>query len=223
MGTVGITERTISGLHDYLLNEVLFRYTAPPGTAADLGAGSGALAVRLHRRGWNVVAIDIEAPGYQANVPFVEWNLDQPQWPDGIGAHCFDLVTAAEVIEHLENPTGFLRTVCRLLAADGVAIITTPNLENLPARLKYLIRGKLRMMDEHGDGTHISPIFGDLFTHRLLPRAGLTVAGHHFYPPDGYGAMRPTLSWGAAQVARLFPGRVLLGDVHIWVLQALKR
>jgi hypothetical protein len=35
--------------------------------------------------------------------------------------------------------------------------------------------------------------------------------------------MRPTLSWGAAQVARLFPGRVLLGDVHIWVLQALKR
>jgi hypothetical protein len=42
-----LRERTIGGLHDFILREVLRRYSPDSGPAVDLGAGSGALTVRL--------------------------------------------------------------------------------------------------------------------------------------------------------------------------------
>ena len=40
-----------------------------------------------------------------------------------------DVVVSFETIEHLENPGGFVDECARVLAKDGVAIISTPNLE----------------------------------------------------------------------------------------------
>jgi hypothetical protein len=37
------------------------------------------------------------------------------------------LIVSFQVIEHLEDPTGYLGAIAGLLAADGVAMITTPN------------------------------------------------------------------------------------------------
>lgn len=39
----------------------------------------------------------------------------------------FDTIVAGEIIEHLENPGRFLRTMRKHLADDGVLILTTPN------------------------------------------------------------------------------------------------
>src|SRR5713101_3757924 len=73
----------------------------------------------------------------------------------------------------MESPIGFLRNVGRLLRPEGVAVLTTPNVDNAPARVKFLLTGTVRMMDAKGEPTHISPIFQDLFVRQYLPRAGM--------------------------------------------------
>lgn len=47
----------------------------------------------------------------------------------------FDLVTLVDVIEHVRDPLGMLREARRLLRPGGWAVLTTPDLSSLSARL----------------------------------------------------------------------------------------
>jgi len=213
-----LEERTISGLHDFL-DPILKRYALRGGRAIDLGAGSGALAVRLRDLGYEVIAVDMNSERYKADIPFIQLNLNNPDFsPLGNGA--FDFVTAVEVIEHLESPITFLRHIRSLCKPDGIALITTPNMDNAPSRFRFLLTGKLHMMDEKVPN-HISPIFYDLFIRQYLPRAGLKLVEHHFFPKNGYKVSRKSYSWLLRFLARLLPGNTLFGDVHISLLKPI--
>ena len=83
-------------------------------------------------------------------------------------------------------------------------MITTPNVDALPARLRFLFGGKIGMMDEFSDPTRVSPIFVDLLLRQLLPQAGLRMADHKLFPPKGYR------------------GDSTLGNHHIFALEAAK-
>ena len=221
-----LAERTVGGLHSYLVNTVLSRFARPGARCVDLGAGTGALAVRLQQLDLDVLGADRDSAGFQAPVPFRQVDLNDAQFPDALGPGQFDLVTVVEVIEHLEAPIAFLRGLARLLAPDGVAVITTPNVDSLPARLKFLFKGKLRMLDEHDDPTHITPIFWDLLTRQYLDRAGLRLVEHHVYPPHGFVVGRPVYQRLLRLVGPLIvtgPPH-LMGDNHVLVLaRALDR
>src|SRR6266852_2747895 len=162
---------TNSGLHEFVAERVLTRYARPGIRAADLGSGPGAMAARLHSFGCDVLAVDRTAEGFEAGLPHVALDFDQNDFASELGPASFDLVTAIEVIEHVESPIGFLRNIGRLLAPRGVALITTPNVDSLPARAKFLLTGKIRTMDEFSEPTHISPIFWDLLRRQFLARA----------------------------------------------------
>ena len=211
---------TNSGLHDFVGARVLARYARPGIHAADLGAGPGAMAARLRSLGCAVVAVDRDAQGFEAHVPHVSLDLDQPDFTSQLGPALFGLVTAIEVIEHVESPIGFLRNVGRLLAPGGVAVLTTPNVDSLPARTKFLLRGKIRTMDEHGEPTHISPVFFDLLQRQFLPRAGLRLREHLLFPPNGYQLTRKPIAWAMRLASLAFFGEALLGDNHIFVVEA---
>ncbi len=213
-----LEEHTISGLHDFL-DPMLKRYAIPGGRAIDLGAGSGALAVRLRDLGYDAIAVDVNAERYKADIPFIQMNLNNLDCSP-LGTGVFDLVTAVEVIEHLESPITFLRHVGSLCKPGGIALITTPNMDNVPSRLRFLLTGKLHMMDEKVPN-HISPIFYDLFIRRYLPRAGFELVEHHAFPENDYRVSRKTYSWAFRLIARLLPGNTLLGDVHIFVLKRI--
>jgi 2-polyprenyl-3-methyl-5-hydroxy-6-metoxy-1,4-benzoquinol methylase len=211
---------TARGLHEFVASQVIARYARPGIRAVDLGAGPGAMCERLHSFGCEVVAVDRDPAVYQAKYPFVAQDLNQTAFASDLGVASFDLVVAVEVIEHVESPINFLRNIAQLLAPDGVAVITTPNVDSLPARLSFLIEGKIRMMDEVSDPTHISPIFSDLLRRQFLPRAGLKLSEHLLFPPKGYQLTRKTFAWPLALAAAVFPGDSVLGDNHIFVFKA---
>jgi 2-polyprenyl-3-methyl-5-hydroxy-6-metoxy-1,4-benzoquinol methylase len=211
---------TNKGLHEFVADRVLARYARPGIRAADLGSGPGDMAVRLQSFGCDVLAVDRTAEGFEAGLPHVAFDFDLIDFASELGPASFDLVTAIEVIEHLESPIGFLRNIGRLLAPGGVAVITTPNVDSLPARVKFMLTGKIRTMDEFSEPTHISPIFWDLLRRQFLKRAGVRLREHFLFPPDGYQLSRKAVAWTFRIAAAAFSGDSILGDNHVLVLES---
>jgi 2-polyprenyl-3-methyl-5-hydroxy-6-metoxy-1,4-benzoquinol methylase len=93
----------------------------PPGRVLEIGCDQGRYLSMLKARGWDVVGLDI-----------------QPQEHDFIVQHDaalplpfkgeFDVVIAAEVIEHIVSTDDFLMHCEAVLKSDGLLILTTPNL-----------------------------------------------------------------------------------------------
>jgi 2-polyprenyl-3-methyl-5-hydroxy-6-metoxy-1,4-benzoquinol methylase len=178
------------------------------------------MSERLNSLGFDVLAVDRDATIYQGRQPFLTQDLNAPHFAQAIGPASFDLIVAVEVIEHVESPINFLRNIAQLLTPNtGCAVITTPNVDSLPARLRFLFGGKIRTMDEYSDPTHISPIFSDLLRRQFLPQARLKIAAHKVFPPRGYQLTRKPFALPLALLASVLPGDSVLGDNHIFVLE----
>jgi 2-polyprenyl-6-hydroxyphenyl methylase/3-demethylubiquinone-9 3-methyltransferase len=99
-------------------------------TALDVGCGAGLLCEPLARLGASVTGIDA-AP---ENIAAAEIHAAQSGLAidyraggvEGLDGR-FDLVTSLEVIEHVSDPTGFVRGLARVLADGGLLILSTPN------------------------------------------------------------------------------------------------
>lgn len=106
----------------------------PPASVVDLGCGNGAVLreIRRHLPVLRLAGIDLSAPRIEANrgqAPGIEWlaaDLDGEATfpPDWTGA--FAAVVAMEIVEHLDHPATFLRTVHGLaVPGQGRLLLTT--------------------------------------------------------------------------------------------------
>jgi SAM-dependent methyltransferase len=211
---------TMVGLHDFVVASVLARFVKPGEPAIDLGAGSGLLATRMRELGWDAMGADRNAAGFKADLPFQQVDLDDREFSERLGEGRFAMVTAVEVIEHVEAPINLLRNARRLLKPGGRIVITTPNVDSVPARVKFFLTEKIRMMDESSEPTHISPIFWDLFQRQFLPLAQLDLEEHHFHPANGFIGTRRRYSWMMRGFSWFVRGQCKFGDNHILVLRA---
>jgi 2-polyprenyl-3-methyl-5-hydroxy-6-metoxy-1,4-benzoquinol methylase len=88
--------------------------------ALDVGCREGYWTEKLKRKGYQVVAIDIE-PHYAEGLA-VDANQALP-----FAESEFDLVWCSEVIEHLSNPGFTIAEFKRVLKPGGSLVMTTPN------------------------------------------------------------------------------------------------
>jgi hypothetical protein len=100
-----------------------------------------------------------------------------------------------------------------------VAILTTPNIENVPARLKFLLGGKVRAMDEFAP-EHVTPIHLDLFFRKIIPASGLTLADHFVHPKNQFPLTARSYMAPFFRILKpLMKGPALTGDCHVFVLK----
>lgn len=146
-------------------------------SALDVPCGAGALSARLATEGLDVTSVDIEAvePFRHDPTRRVLANANQGlPFPD----RKFDLVVSVEGIEHLENPSAFLRECARVAKDDGIVIISTPNVDSFRSRRWALVRGHHRFFGPQGeaakDSGHLHGI-DMIFFRGAAERAGLEV------------------------------------------------
>ena len=131
-------ERCIPGEADFeTLYEHIHRYLFASSVVAgkevlDIGSGEGYGAAWLARSAKRVVGIDIDSPSVthsahkyvRDNLKFVCGSaLDLSMCDDA----SFDVVTCFETIEHLAEHDQLMRSIKRVLRADGVFLVSTPD------------------------------------------------------------------------------------------------
>lgn len=214
----GLAERAVKGLHDAAFVE-LHRHVTEPLKILDLGAGTGAWAARLLACGYDVTCLDQSEECFSLNVPFVKADLNEDF--SGALSGSYRVVTAIEVIEHVENPTHFLRQSRKVLAPGGILLLTTPNIECVAGRLRFLLDGHFRMFGRDArlnDATHVSPIQSYMFE-KMTSAAELRVLSHK--TSEAESSTSGYLSRVLSLLVSPFIRGLKTGDNHIFVLTGI--
>jgi SAM-dependent methyltransferase len=105
------------------------------GRLLDIGCGAGSLLEAARRAGWEAHGTEVSRPAVEharrAGFEVFCGDLSEAPFPEG---H-FDVVTASEILEHLDDPRAMLGGVARVLRPGGLFWATTPHARGLTARL----------------------------------------------------------------------------------------
>ncbi len=113
----------------------------------ELGCSAGMMTQLMSERGHSVTAVEIDPVAAALAAPFSHRLLiGDLESVDSAGAHLlddlddgsFDIVIAADVLEHLRDPTACLRRSAELLRPDGMALLSIPNVAHADIRLALL-------------------------------------------------------------------------------------
>ncbi|HET9479399.1 MAG TPA: class I SAM-dependent methyltransferase [Pyrinomonadaceae bacterium] len=101
----------------------------------DLGCGAGSLLEAARNHGWHAQGVDVSSQAArhvrEQGFEVFEGELHEAAFPS---AH-FDVVTAAELLEHIFEPRALLEEVARILRPGGLFWTTTPHARGLSARV----------------------------------------------------------------------------------------
>lgn len=143
----------------------------------DVGCGGGDFARSLKRRGVKeVYGVETELRACEIARQLLDGaicgsieTIELP-WPDGF----FDCIVFGDVLEHLYDPTAVLRKVSRVLAEDGIILMSIPNVRFCDV-LRMLGNGRWQYMDAGIlDRTHVR-FFTAHEMRRMVRHAGLEV------------------------------------------------
>jgi 2-polyprenyl-3-methyl-5-hydroxy-6-metoxy-1,4-benzoquinol methylase len=168
----------------------------PPSRVLDLGCSGGRLGERLYQQGHHVTGVEIEAiAGTARRVDrLIVADLDEGIPPEaGTG---YDVVIAADVLEHLRDPDRVLAEIRRVLAPHGSLLLSVPNFAHWYPRTRVALG--LFDYDARGilDRGHVR-----FFTRRSLQRL-VTRSGWSISRIDYTGLPFDVLTGGASSTRR---------------------
>jgi SAM-dependent methyltransferase len=101
----------------------------------DIGCGAGTLLVAARKKGWNAQGLDVSS-GAAKHVRDLGFEVHEGELKDAaFPSEHFDVVTAAELLEHLIDPQLLLQEVARILRPGGLFWTTTPHARGLSGRM----------------------------------------------------------------------------------------
>lgn len=162
------------------------------GALLDVPAGEGALALRLKNIGFDVRCCDLYPQIFRLRETEIKRGDLSERLPYDDAT--FDVITCIEGLEHIENPQQAVREFARLLKPNGHLIASTPNIQNIEERFKWLL---------YGYTSHFKPLSqGFLAAERARFPDMEEIALH--VNPIGYAELRYTLEKYDFEIVRVY-------------------
>ncbi len=104
------------------------------GSLLDIGSGTGYFAAAMIKAGWKVNGVEIS--GKARDFASTEFGLDTvaPEKIREMKPESFDCMTLWHVLEHFQDPCGYISDIVPLLKPGGVCLIALPNSSSYDAR-----------------------------------------------------------------------------------------
>ncbi len=190
LGKLGFRSGDLGGVgEEYTLKEspgsshaVILKWLEqmPAGTVLDLGCSGGLLAERARALGHRVIGVDVvELPEARERLDrFIQADLDRGLPEEVTREGPFDIVLAADVLEHVRDPALLLAHVNGVLAPRGALIVSVPNFGHWYVRARALLG--IFDYDQRGllDRSHVR-FFTQRSIERELHQAGFTTVRRH--------------------------------------------
>lgn len=184
------------------------------GRALDWGAGKGNLTRLLRDIGafHKIDAVDVLTKPKDFSRA-VNWHQVDLNARTHYRPHTFDVVVAAEVIEHLENPRAVAREWYRLLRPGGTLLFSTPNNASLRSFVALIFRGHFVAFGDSSYPAHITALL-EKDMERLVAEAGFSEVQFR-YTDNGGLPGQPNVTWQSISLGRL-GGRWFSDNVLCW-------
>lgn len=156
----------------------------------EIGCGPGSITKVLATEGQcTVTGMELDLSAIEKVAPFCESilqaDLNAKDWPTQLGDKRFDVVIAADVLEHLYNPWQTLEKMATLINEDGYIVISLPHVGHA-AVIACMMNGNFEYRDWGLlDRTHIR-FFGLKNIEDLFTNAGLKIVEARYVtkPPE---------------------------------------
>lgn len=117
-------------------HEALKRLPPPPQSLLDIGCGIGAFVAVCRAKGYDAHGIDFSSRAIETGRLYFGISELYPlaleeYLAKNVGA-TFDIVTFFEVLEHLEAPGDFLRSIYSIVKSNGHIVLSVPNRDRRP-------------------------------------------------------------------------------------------
>jgi SAM-dependent methyltransferase len=164
------------------------------GRLMDVGTGFGFFLSEMKKRGWEITGVEISQRGLNYARDRLGVNVyPGPLEKAGLPERYFDAVTAFYVVEHLPDPTVFLKECHRILKPGGLLLLRYPHTTPIKNLLRLLgIENRLYDLP-----AHLSD-FSPETVQRLLERVGFDSCEHFiggYTLPDNLGKRVSSSFW----------------------------
>jgi 2-polyprenyl-3-methyl-5-hydroxy-6-metoxy-1,4-benzoquinol methylase len=170
------------------------------GILVDVGCGTGQLWSQLRGISSRYVGVDaVRYEGFPAEQEFVSCDLETGRVP--LSEASADVVTAVEVIEHVENPRALMRELVRLVRPGGWVVLTTPNQLSALSLATLVVKHQFSQFQDGDYPAHRSALL-EVDLHRIAQECGLVELRCAF---SLQGRVPLTATHWPRVLARLFP------------------